>query len=173
MDPWNRPPGPRGVTDPTVPPDRRPDRSGGDATDRRDGAANGRRRATRRGVLALTSTVVAGGLGGCLTLDPSVSTSGVDDSAIFESISVGEPWATNRVRTNVTLTPAATTEHGVRRIAVIRGNGTAFTAASVESGQTKVTLYVPAGGTATLSATNASGGTVDQLSIETGGNAIP
>jgi hypothetical protein len=109
---------------------------------------------------------------GCLTLDPSVAAN-TGESAVFESLSVEEPWASEHVRVNATLasTPAA---GNVTTITIIGANGREYDTVSVASGQSVVPLWVPAGRNATLVATNSvNSTTLDTLNISTGGNRLP
>ena len=111
-------------------------------------------------------------LGGCLTLDPTVSTD-TDDSAVFEDLSVTESWSGSSVRVNATLrsTPEAT---NVTTITVIRANGRPYETKSVESGQSTVILTLPSNADATVVASNSvNATTVDTLNVTTGGNRLP
>ena len=111
-------------------------------------------------------------LGGCLTLDPTVSAD-TDDSAVFEDLSVTESWSGSSVRVNATLrsTPEAT---NVTTITVIRANGRPYETKSVESGQSTVILTLPSNADATVVASNSvNATTVDTLNVTTGGNRLP
>jgi hypothetical protein len=110
-------------------------------------------------------------LGGCLTLDPTVSAD-TDDSAVFEDLSVTESWSGSSVRVNATLrsTPEAT---NVTTITVIRANGRPYETKSVESGQSTVILTLPSNADATVVASNSvNATTVDTLNVTTGGNRL-
>jgi hypothetical protein len=109
---------------------------------------------------------------GCLTLGPSVSAD-TGNSAVFESLSVEEPWASEHVRVNATLasTPAA---GNVTTITIIGENEQQYDTVSVASGQTVVPLWIPAGRNATLVASNSvNSTTLDTLNVSTGGNRLP
>jgi hypothetical protein len=120
----------------------------------------------------LAATVVCSlALGGCLTLDPTVSAD-TDDSAVFEDLSVTESWSGSSVRVNATLrsTPEAT---NVTTITVIRANGRPYETKSVESGQSTVILTLPSNADATVVASNSvNATTVDTLNVTTGGNRL-
>lgn len=109
---------------------------------------------------------------GCLTLGPTVSTPD-SESAVFGDVTTQEPWASRSIRASVTLSPEATTAHGVTRLAVIDERGSTFDTAKLESGQTSVTVYLPSNQNATLVATNTVNGTVvARQSTSTGGDTI-
>ena len=125
-----------------------------------------------RRILVSFLLVVSLGLGGCLTLSPTV---GVDttNSSVFESVSTNEPWASGRVQTTVTLAPNATTTQDVSKLAVISTSGTTFDTVTLDSGQTTATVYTPANQNATLVAIGTTNGTtIDTQTITTGGNKI-
>jgi hypothetical protein len=84
-----------------------------------------------------------------------------DDSAVFEEVTVDEPWASNHVWANATLasTPAA---RNVTTVSVIQENGRVFSTHQVTAGQTAVRLALPTDRTATLVAAN----TVNSTTIE-------
>lgn len=128
----------------------------------------------RSGKQALVAAMVVSSLafGGCLTLDPSV-TADTSDSAVFESLSVSESWATQRVRAEATL--RSTPEAGnVTRITVVRENGRRYEAVDVASGQTTVVVPLPANENVTLVASNAvNSTTVGTLNVTTRGTEIP
>lgn len=109
---------------------------------------------------------------GCLTLGPSIAAD-ADESAVFESVSVDEPWASGHVRANATLaaTPVAS---NVTTITIIGEDGQEYDTVSVASGQTLVPLWVPAGRNATLVAANSvNSTTLGTLNVSTGGNRLP
>jgi hypothetical protein len=125
---------------------------------------------TGRALLA-AMVVCSLALGGCLTLDPTVSAD-TDDSAVFEDLSVTESWSGSSVRVNATLrsTPEAT---NVTTITVIRANGRPYETKSVESGQSTVILTLPSNADATVVASNSvNATTVDTLNVTTGGNRL-
>ncbi|WP_435077575.1 hypothetical protein [Halococcus sp. AFM35] len=124
-----------------------------------------------RRVLAVLVVVVLVS-SGCLTLSPSISAD-TGESAVFESLSVEEPWASGHVRVNATLasTPAA---GNVTTITIIGEDGQEYDTVSVASGQTVVPLWVPAGRNATLVASNSvNSTTLGTLNVSTGGNRLP
>ncbi|EMA56860.1 hypothetical protein [Halococcus thailandensis] len=109
---------------------------------------------------------------GCLTLGPSISAD-TGDSAVFESVTVDEPWASEHVRVNATLrsTPAAS---NVTTITIIGENKQTYGSISVGSGQSVVPLWIPANRNATLVASNSvNSTTLDSLNVSTGGNQLP
>ena len=127
-------------------------------------------RAPRRTLAILLVIVLVSS--GCLTIGPSVSadTSG---SAVFESVTVDEPWASEHVRVNATLrsTPAAS---NVTTITIIGENRQAYDTISVGSGQSVVPLWIPANRNATIVASNSvNSTTLDSLNVSTGGNQFP
>lgn len=128
-------------------------------------------RTSRRRLLA--SLPLVAGLGGCLTLDPTV-TAETGNSTVFESISTSEPWASGRVRTSVTLTSNATSDQGITQLNVTDESGDSFDSTSVSSGQTSgLTLYLPAHQNATITAVDGvNGTTVETRTVSTGGNRI-
>ena len=109
---------------------------------------------------------------GCLTLGPSISAD-TGDSAVFESVTVDEPWASEHVRVNATLrsTPAAS---NATTITIIGENKQTYDTVSVGSGQSVVPLWIPANRNATLVASNSvNSTTLDSLNVSTGGNQFP
>lgn len=109
---------------------------------------------------------------GCLTLGPSVSTN-TGGSAVFESITVEESWASEHVRVNATLrsTPAA---GNVTTITIIGENKQEYDTVSVASGQSVVPLWIPTNRNATLVASNSvNSTTLDTLNVSAGGNQLP
>jgi hypothetical protein len=123
----------------------------------------------------LTALPLAAGLvfGGCLTLDPIVRTD-TDDSAVFEEISTSEPWVSGRIKTSVTLAANATSEQSVTDLTVTTESGKSFDSTTVSSGQTSgLTLYLPAGENATITATDSvNGTTIETRTVSTGGNEL-
>ena len=108
---------------------------------------------------------------GCLTLSPSV-TADTGESAVFESLSVEEPWASEHVRVNVTLASTPTASN-VTTITIIGADGRKYDTVSVASGQSVVPVWVPTRN-ATLVATNSvNSTTLDTLNVSTGGNRLP
>ena len=109
---------------------------------------------------------------GCLTLGPTIS-GDTGDSAVFESVTIDEPWASEHVRVNATLrsTPAA---GNVTTITIIGENKQAYDTVSVGSGQSVVPLWIPANRNATLVASNSvNSTTLDSLNVSTDGNQLP
>ena len=126
----------------------------------------------RRHVLLSLLLVASLGLGGCLTLSPTV---GVDteNSTVFEDASTSEPWASGRVRTSITLAENATTTQDVNELVVISESGDDFDTVTLDSGQTSATVYVPVNQNATLVAIDTvNGTTIETRTIRTGGNKI-
>lgn len=119
---------------------------------------------TRRRVLAGLAAGGTLGLGGCVTLSPSLSAA-TDGSDVFKSVSTSEPWAAQRVRASVSLADGATTDANVRRLVVVGPGGSTYVTVTVESGQTSATVYFPLGGTSTLAAVDNSGKTVDTIEV--------
>lgn len=112
------------------------------------------------------------GLGGCLTLDPTV-TANTANSTVFEGFSTTEPWVSGRIVTTVDLAPNATTTGDVTTLAVIAEDGSKFDATTVAGGQTSATVYLPANQNATVVALDSINGTVvDTQPVTTGGNKL-
>ena len=108
---------------------------------------------------------------GCLTLDPSL-TANTANSTVFESVSVNESWATQRVRANATLTNSSDAAN-VTQITVINEAGRTFSTTETSPGQTSVILQFPANQNATLVASDTvNGTTIEKLNVTTGGNEI-
>lgn len=110
-------------------------------------------------------------LGGCLTLNPSV-TPETTDSSVFKNVSVTESWASQRVQTTATLTSSPPAKN-VTQITVISENGKTFSTRRVDPGQTTVILQLPPNQNATLVASDTvNGTTIATLNVTTGGNKI-
>lgn len=127
---------------------------------------------TRRSLLG---TVASGGLlvvGGCITLDPSTDAD-FSDSDVFERVETPDSWGNGRVAVTVRLTPEATTEHGVRRLAVVDGSGVDFDTAALTGGQRAATLFVPTHQKVTMVAVDASGKTVEERQFRVRGTRLP
>ncbi|PSQ02854.1 hypothetical protein BRC94_01010 [Halobacteriales archaeon QS_5_70_17] len=139
-----------------------------DATRGDRGSPIGRRRFLSAGAAAL-----AVGVGGCVAVRPRVETAGVDESDVFESVSPAESVVGKRAELSVSLTRAATTDIGVRRVNSVTESGSSYQARSVESGQTSLQLYVPTRQRATLTATNYSGETVARVEVRVTGDRVP
>ncbi len=126
----------------------------------------------RRHVLVSLLLVSSLGLGGCLTLSPSVTVD-TDNSTVFKKASTSEPWVSGRVKTSITLTSNATTTQGVSKLAVISASGSTFDTTMLDSGQSSATVYVPANQNATIVAVDTVNGTVvETKTIRTDGNTL-
>lgn len=128
---------------------------------------------SRRRFLATLPLAAGIGLGGCLTLDPTVDAD-TAGSAVFETISTDESWASGRVRASVTLAANATSEQDVTDLTVTTESGKSFDSTTVSSGQSRgLTLYLPAGENATITATDSiNGTTIESQRVETGGDEL-
>jgi hypothetical protein len=128
---------------------------------------------SRRRFLAALPPAAGLALGGCLTLDPIVRAD-TDDSAVFEDVTTSEPWVSGRIKTSVTLATNATSDQDVTDLTVTTESGKAFDSTTVASGQTSgLTLYLPAGENATITATDSVNGTVvETRTVRTGGNEL-
>lgn len=127
-------------------------------------------RSVRR-VLVVAMVVCGLVVGGCLTLDPSISAN-TNDSAVFESLSVSESWSSQRVRAQATLasSPAA---GNVTQITVVTASGTSYSTITLDPGQTSAVLEIPANQNATLVASDAvNATTIEKLNVTTGGNEL-
>jgi hypothetical protein len=130
------------------------------------------RSTVRRQVLVTILVIGSVTLGGCLTLNPTVSVA-TDNSTVFKDASTTEPWVSGRVRTSITLTANATTTQDVTKLAVISQSGSTFDTDKLDSGQTSATVYVPANQHATIVASDTANGTViDTQTVTTTGNKI-
>lgn len=108
---------------------------------------------------------------GCLTLNPS-ATANTSESAVFESVSVSESWASQRVRVNVRLSNSPQAKN-VDRISVVTKSGTVSSVVNLDPGQTSVVLELPANGNVTLVASDSTNGTtVGKLNVSTAGDTI-
>ena len=139
--------------------------TGGEKTDGKSS------RVSRRKLLCATAGIGIAGLSGCLTLNPKASISGLDDSRVFEKVSVSESWSRGRVVASVSLTPTATTKIGVRGLTVISPSGTEFDTAEVGSGQTKQSIFFPMG-KSTLTAVDFYGKTVESVGVTVRGDKL-
>jgi hypothetical protein len=128
---------------------------------------------SRRRFLAALPPAAGLALGGCLTLNPMVSAD-TGDSAVFEDISTSEPWVSGRIKTSVTLAANATSEQSVTDLTVTTESGKSFDSTTVSSGQTSgLTLYLPAGENATITATDSvNGTTIETHTVSTNGNEL-
>ena len=119
-----------------------------------------------------TIVVCSLAVGGCLTLDPTV-TADTNDSAVFERVAPSESWSSQRVRAKATLTSSPSAGN-VSKITVIAASGTSFSTAEIDPGQTIVHLELPASENATLVASDAvNGTTIEKLNVTTGGTTLP
>lgn len=110
-------------------------------------------------------------LGGCLTLNPSVSAD-TSNSTVFKSVSATEPWSGPGVRVNATLR-SSNDAGNVTTLTVIEENGRTYQTISVGSGQTTVILSLPAHQNATIVASNSvNSTTIEKLNVTTGGDKI-
>ncbi|WP_306169488.1 hypothetical protein [Halococcus qingdaonensis] len=118
-----------------------------------------------------TIVVCSLAVGGCLTLDPTV-TADTSDSAVFERVAPSESWSSQRVRAKATLTSSPSAGN-VSKITVVAASGTSFSTASIDPGQTNVSLELPANENATLVASDAvNGTTIEKLNVTTGGDTL-
>ena len=124
----------------------------------------------RRALAVLVVLVVVSS--GCLTLDPTIAAD-TGGSAVFESVSVDEPWASEHVRANATLA-STPTAGDVTTITIIGADGQEYDTVSVASGQSVVALWIPTNKNTTLVASNSvNSTTLDSLNVSTGGDRIP
>lgn len=124
-----------------------------------------------RRILVAVMVVCSLAFGGCLTLNPTVSAD-TNDSAVFESVSVNESWASQRVQAKATLasTPAA---GNVSQITVVTASGETFSTVNTDPGQTSVVLELPANRNSTLvTSDSVNGTTIEKLNVTTGGNRL-
>jgi hypothetical protein len=125
----------------------------------------------RRQVLVTVLVIGSVMLGGCLTLNPSV-TPETTDSSVFKNISINESWASQRIQTTATLTSSPAAEN-VTQITVIGETGKTFSTRQVDPGQTTVILQLPPNQNATLVASDTvNGTTIATLNVTTSGNKI-
>jgi hypothetical protein len=125
----------------------------------------------RRQVLVAVLVMVSLSFSGCLTLNSSI-TANTADSTVFKQVSVSEPWSSQKVQVNATLTSSPDARN-VTQIAVIQSNGEVFSTKQVASGQTTVFLFVPANQNATLVASNTvNSTTLDTLNISVSGDKL-
>ncbi|ELZ30882.1 hypothetical protein C474_10486 [Halogeometricum pallidum JCM 14848] len=129
---------------------------------------------TRRRLLAGLSAVGVAALGGCVTTGLSLSADGVDESEVFDSLSLSESWTANKAVVKVTLTDTATTQQNVRKVAIIDAKGSSVWSDTVDPGQTSVSgARFPVGQTATLAASDHNDAFVDSVSVTLSGSSIP
>lgn len=125
----------------------------------------------RRQVLVAVLVIGSVTLGGCLTLNPSV-TPETSNSTVFKNFSVTESWASQRVQTTATLTSSPATKN-VTQITVIGENGKTFSTRRVDPGQTTIILQLPPNQNATLVASDTiNGTTIETLNVTTSGNKL-
>lgn len=110
-------------------------------------------------------------LGGCLTLNPTV-TPETTDSSVFKKLTINESWASQRIQITATLTGSSAADN-VTQITVIGENGKTFSTRRVDPGQTTVILQLPPNQNATLVASDTiNGTTIETLNVTTGGNKL-
>jgi hypothetical protein len=128
---------------------------------------------TTSGQQILVVVLVIGSLmlGGCLTLNPSV-TPETTDSTVFKNFSINESWTSQRIQTTATLSSSPAAKN-VTQITVIGENGKTFSKRQVDPGQTTVILQLPPNENATLVASDTvNGTTIATLNVTTSGNKI-
>lgn len=124
-----------------------------------------------RRLLLAAAVVVSLALGGCLTLDPSV-TAETGDSAVFERISATESWAGAGVRVEATLKPTPEASE-VTSVSVVRDDGRTYRTHSLDPGQSTLVLSLPANERVTVVASNTvNSTTVETLNVTTGGDRL-
>lgn len=128
---------------------------------------------TRRRILAVGAAVAGAGLAGCVTVDPRARLSDRSGKDVFAGVSVSDAWGSGSVQATVGLTEAATSTHGVRRLAVVGPGGSDHWSGAVEGGQTSVRVSLPTGGAATLSASDARGRSVGSATVTVDGRSFP
>lgn len=128
---------------------------------------------SRRRLLAGLGTAAVAALGGCVTSGLSMRTEGVDDSDVFESVSLSESWTANEAVGKVKLTERATTEANVRTLAVIDSEGDSVWSDTVSPGQTAVSDARFPVGPATLVAADNSDAFVGSVSVTVDGSSLP
>lgn len=127
---------------------------------------------SRRAVLAGVATAPLG-LAGCITVSPTVEAD-LSGSAVFEDVSVSEPWVNGLLEATVSLRPGATREQSVRELAVTTESGSRLWAGDVSPTQTSVSsVLLPEQGTATLAAADNTGKFVEALTVRVSGTRIP
>lgn len=134
-----------------------------------DGSGRG---VSRRAVLAGIATASVG-LAGCITVDPRVETD-LSGSAVFEGVSVSEPWVNGQVEASVSLTPEATRSMAVRELAVTSQSGSGVWSGTVDPTQTSVSgVLFPQRGDSTLAAADNSGKFVEAVTVRVTGTRVP
>jgi hypothetical protein len=129
------------------------------------------RSTARRQVLVIVLVIGSVMVGGCLTLNPSV-TPETTESSVFRDVSTTESWASGRIRTTVHLTSSSDAKN-VTQITIIGENGKTFSTRQVDPGQTTVVLQLPPNENATLIASDTiNGTTLATLNVTTGGNTL-
>nr|WP_233341068.1 hypothetical protein [Haloprofundus sp. MHR1] len=130
-------------------------------------------RSTARPRKLAVFTLVLLACGGCLTVQPTVSPQ-TNDAAVFENVSTTDRWGTSSIDASVTLTPEATTRRGVTKVSVISESGKSFYTTTVDTGQTDVSVVLPADQTAQIYAVNTVNGTVvARQNVTVGGSTYP
>lgn len=126
---------------------------------------------THQQVLVAVLVIGSVAVGGCLTLNPSV-TPETNNSSVFKNFTVNESWASQRVQTTIHLTSSSVAKN-VTQITVIGENGKTFSMRQVDPGQTTVILQLPPNETVTLVASDSiNGTTLATLNVTTGGDNV-
>lgn len=126
----------------------------------------------RRRVLAGTAALAGSALAGCVTVSPRAAVD-VSGSDVFASVSISKPWAAKRATASIELTPQATRQRGVRKLAVLSGGSTVATV-EVTTGQTSVSnVAFPASGRAQLLALDSDGKPVEEVTVRVTGRVLP
>lgn len=120
---------------------------------------------SRRHALALAAAVGSGGFAGCLTTASTLRAPEIRDSTVFKRITASESWSTNQIPASVSLSTAATTQHGVRGLVITDASGDDYWTGPVTAGQTSASVFFPTSGPATLSAIDYQDRFVDQLRV--------
>lgn len=122
-------------------------------------------------MLAVLGTTGTLGLGGCLTLDPTLSTPGLANSQVFKALTPAN-WAVQHLTVGVSFTSVATTKLGVRSLTVVAASGSAVWSDTVSPGESSIMASLPTAQTVTLVATDYDGRTVETLRVTVGGNTL-
>lgn len=128
---------------------------------------------SRRQYLAGAAVAVTVGTAGCISTGLRVEAN-VDESSVFDAVSLAESWATGNATATVTLTESATKEKNVRAVAVIDATGTSVWSSTLDPGQRSVSnVRIPVGNPSTLVAADESGKFVDEIAVRVSGSPIP
>lgn len=124
-------------------------------------------------MLAGAAAVGSVALAGCVTTDLRASAPGIEDSEVFESVRTVGSWAQKRVTLKLSLTDAATTDLGVRELAVIDAAGSSFWTGTVEPGATSVSHVVaPVGEPVSVTAADYNGKFVEAIEVTVEGRRL-